>query len=369
MILNRKEVLGALQLVYPGISRKEDTDQSDCFAFRDGMVFTYNGGLSIKTNSGLPKEMIGAIKAQVFLDYFCKMKIEELDVEDKGDIFLVKGKGEWVKFVKESKFQLPIKDVETPTLWKKLPEDFLDGLRMVQECAGSNEAEFATVCVHIHPNWLEAFDNFQMCRYTLKTGFENPTIIKRDFLKHILGFNVDQFSETDRWIHFRKKPDPKNSDQPELIVSCIKAVGDYPDITEFAEGGDGWAPMKMPEGLGEKVASASISSASNVDYNHVKVVLDGEKKKVYVIGLGASSEYKGWKSIVYSGKQISFMISPKLLSGIVAKYEKCQITDGRLKVIGDNFVYCTCLSKVVEKDLDEEVKPKKKKKKLVKEGV
>lgn len=360
MKINREKILGVLELVYPGISRKEDTDQSDCFAFKDGMVFTYNGGLSIRTESGFPKEMVGAIKAQVMLDHLRKLKVEEVEVEDQEDIFLVKGKGERIKFVKEKKFQLPIKDVETPENWKKLPEDFVEGLKVVQECAGSNQAEFVTVCIHIHPEWLEAFDTFQMCRYMVKTGFLNSTIVKRDFLKHIIGFDTTQFSETDRWVHFRNKSG--------LIVSCIKAVGEYPDISEFMDGDGVWSPIKIPDGLGDKVSSASISSASNSGYNHVRVVLDGEKKKVYVIGLGAASEYKGWKGIDYTGKQISFMISPKLLSSITSKYKECQITDGRLKVIGDNFVYCTCLSRVIENDLDGETKPKKKKFKEVLDG-
>ncbi|RJQ26109.1 hypothetical protein C4577_04205 [Candidatus Parcubacteria bacterium] len=349
-------VVKALDAVQPGLSKKEEAEQSDCFGFEDGEVITYNGGISVRIKSGLPDDLLGAIKAKELSEHFRRIKADKdgmVDITDEGDIFLLKGLGERVKFVKEKKFKLPVRDVERPEKWNKLPDDFIEGIEKVQECAGTNEAEFTTVCVHIAPNWVEAFDNFQMCRFSLETGFENDTIVKREYIKHILGSKVTEFAETERWIHFRNEKG--------LEISCLKAIGEYLDITEFLEGEAEWSKLTIPEGLGDKVASASISSASS-EFNQVKVVLDGEKHRVYVIGLGAASEYKGWKDIDYSGKQLSFMVSPRLLSDITKQYDKCQITDGRLKVSGENFTYCTCLSRVVEKDLDDtEKKPKKKK--------
>lgn len=363
MKIKRELLLKALEEVYPGTSKKEDTDQSDCFGFKEGSVYVYNNGLSIRTNSGLSKDVIGAIKSKEFIDHIRRIKIEVIDVEDEGNLFLVKGRNERIKFIKEEKFKLPIGDVDISENWVKLSDNFIEGIKKVQDCAGTNEADFVTVCVHIHPDWVEAFDNFQMCRFDIKTNFKNSVIVRRDFIKHIIGYNVTEFSESDRWINFRNEGG--------LIVSCLKAVGQYPDITEFLKGeGCKWLPIIMPEGIGEKVEAASVSSA-NAEFNQVKIVLDGEKKeegkivegKVTIYGLGATSEYKGWRSIDYKGSQISFMISPRLLSDIMGKHKACEITDGRLKVVGDNYIYCTCLSKVIEKDPD--VK-KTKKKKVVK---
>jgi hypothetical protein len=368
VIVKREFLLNALQAVAGALTKKEDIQQSDCFTFKNGMVYTYNGNLAIRTKSGLPNDIEGAIKEREFLEHVKRMKVDEIEIEDKGKKLVLRGKGEWVNCSKQNEMELQLDGIENPEDWKDIPEGFLDALAVVQECAGRDEKQFATICLHITPDYVQACDGFQVCKHTISTGFENPSLIRKDSIKPILSLGVNEFCEGDNWVHFRN---PSG-----LVLSCMRVLREVP-LDALLEN-DG-VVVKLPKGLAEKVASASVSSSKNPDYNQVKIILNGEKQKMYVIGEGETTTYTAPKSIDYTGKLMSFMISPDLLIKICTKYTECQISDTKLKVTGENFEYCTCLSKAVEKELKQAeedteqpsvtVVKKKKKKVAVEAGV
>lgn len=351
-VVNREEVCKALESVYPGTSKKEDIDQSDCFGFKDGEVFTFSGRLSIRVKSGFPREFTGAIRATKMLEHFKNLKTEEVAIEDSKEKLIVKGINEKRTFLKEKKLSLPVKDVDLPKdQWKKLPEDFVDGLKIVQECCETNTSEGATSCIHIHPKWVEACNTFQICKYVLDTGFLESTILSKEVIKRVVDPKAVKFSVSDRWVHF------KNASG--LVVSCLKSVGIFPDTSEYLDLDEKWVEVRIPKGLGDRISSASISTSENPnDRNYVKITMDGEKGRLRIEGRGETTVYEGSKVIDYKGKSFAFMISPKLLLDVTRKNEKCYLSETKLKINGDKFVYCTCLSRVVEEETSKKKKSK-----------
>ena len=56
----------------------------------------------------------------------------------------------------EREVLLPVDAVEVPEKWRRLPEDFLEAVSIVQQTAGRDESQFSLTCVHISPDWVEA---------------------------------------------------------------------------------------------------------------------------------------------------------------------------------------------------------------------
>ncbi len=64
MKVNKKELMTTLEGVLPGLSKKEITDQGNCFVFKDGKVITYNDEVAVF--HPLDLELEGAVKAEEF---------------------------------------------------------------------------------------------------------------------------------------------------------------------------------------------------------------------------------------------------------------------------------------------------------------
>src|SRR5690606_2279220 len=114
-----------------------------------------------------------------------------------------KGKGRKAGIRMERKIKVPIDDLERPKSWGRLPEDFGDAINIVQHCAGKDVQQLATTCVHIHPKWIETLDGYQVIRYRVKTGVEEPILVRKDSIRHIIPLAVTKFCITETWAHFK----------------------------------------------------------------------------------------------------------------------------------------------------------------------
>lgn len=330
--INREELLQQLEAVQPGLSPREIVEQSSCFVFKDGLVMTYNDEISCSHSTNLKIE--GAVQAAPLLSLLRKMIEEEIDVQinkETGELQIV-GKRRHADLRMDKEILLPTETVERPTKWKKLPEEFPDAINIVQQCAGKDESNFNLTCVHIHPEWLEASDNYQITRYKIATPVKKPTLVRRDSIKHIVSLGMTEISETETWMHFRN-PDG-------LVLSCRRFAEQFPDLSPFLKVKG--QPATLPKGLVEATERAEIFSSENVDNDQVLVIL--KAGKLTIKGEGASGRYTEKRSIKYSGTNLSFRISPKLLIELTKRYNECQISEDRIKVDGGGkFVYVTCL--------------------------
>jgi len=344
MRIKREDFLKQLESVLPGLSAKDLIEQASCFIFKNGKVNTYNDEIACSLKSLLKIE--GAVPAMPFINILRKLQEDEIDidVDDKGSQLLIKGKRRKAGINMEQNILLPIEAVDKPKKWKKLPDNFADAISIVQPCAGTNAAQFVMTCVHITPKWVEACDNHQVSRYRIKTDVDEALLIRKESLKHIVSLDMNEFSETKHWVHFR------NSDG--LVLSCrhftLGENEDYPsdDITGILKmSGEPWS---LPKGLKEAVEKAEVFSFENVEGSNVTVHI--KKGKIKVTGKGVSGWYSEVKKSKYDGVAIQFMIPPKLLIELVQKYNECEVSENRLKVKGGKFVYVTVLGMVEEKE-------------------
>jgi DNA polymerase III sliding clamp (beta) subunit (PCNA family) len=329
MRVSRELLLKVLESVSPGLSARELLEQSSCYVFTGGQVYTFNDEVACYRKSPLALE--GAVKAKPLVDLLSKMVEDDIEIEQKDGELLVTGKRRKAGIRMEEEVRLNIDVLEEPEKWRKLPAEFSEAVSIVHSCASSEASQFVLTCVHIHPEYIEACDRFQIARYPVKSGVKEEVLVRADSLKKIIGFDMTEVSETGSWIHFRNPAG--------LTIACRRYVDVYHNLDAYITA-DGTTPVNLPGGLDEVVAKAEIFSGENAAGNLIRVDLRSDR--IVITGEGASGWFKEMKKIHYKGDPIQFLISPKLLVEVTSKSEKCGVSSGRLFIDSGKFVYASC---------------------------
>lgn len=335
MKIDREEFLRRLESVQAGLSKREILEQSDCFIFQSRRVVTYNDEVSCRGPSGLDDSFQGAAKADKLLEVLREYPDEEVEVEQTESAIRVSAKRRRSEVRMEADVVLPVDQVERPAKgsWRKLPNDFGDAVALVQPCASVGGASPIFCFVNVAPDWLEACDNLQMCRWTTKTPIESPFLLRQDSVKHVTALGMIELAQTGSWAHFRNGGG--------VILSCRRYMDEYDSdsIDKFLSASG--PPVQLPRGLADAAKRCQIFSMEDPKFNRVRV--DVEPGRVIVSGEGSSGRHMEWSKASYKGKPLSFRISPVLLMEIVKEHADVQLCPGLLKVDGGRFRYAACL--------------------------
>lgn len=353
--INRGEFLATIEMVHPGLSTKDLIQQSSCYVFQQGWVLTFNGEVACRTKTPLPPEFEGAVPADELLKCLNNLQDDFVVIGKEDNKLNIRNetsrKRLWIRM--EPEILLPIEEVERPEAWVRVPEDFDAAMRQVHKAAGNNKEEFLTVCVHIHPDWLEACDRFQACRYTIKTGASRPFLVREESIRHIVSLGMTKMGETDHWVHFRNQ---------RLIYSCRRHLEQFPDLSQlFAFRGE---PNVLPSGGVDAAKLASVFSGEDKDNNKIMVQLSSTGMLVRGEGTNGGAEVD--LEMKYKGEPTAFRINPQLLIELITNHSEngCEIGPGKLRITGEKWVYVTVLGKLKEEKSerkpDEETPPKKK---------
>jgi len=330
--INREELLTTLESVKSGLSQREIIEQSSCFIFKDKKIMTFNDEMACSYPS--PIDIKGAVQAMPLITILQKMsQDDEITIEASKTELLINGARRYAGIRLEKEILIPIDTLESPKNWTKLPKDFTEALKIVKECAGEDETQFTMTYIHLHSDYIEACDNYQIIRYKIKTHIEKDFLVRRDSLSHVVGLNATEFSETKHWIHFRS---PSG-----LVISCRRYKEEFPDMSKILK--TSGTPAILPKGLIQAAERAETFSVENMEDNQVTISLS--RNEITVLGKGTSGWYKEIKKIKYKGDSIIFTISPKLLVEIIKRRNECQISPTRLKIEDGKFIYVTCLGK------------------------
>jgi DNA polymerase III sliding clamp (beta) subunit (PCNA family) len=332
--INREELLQQLMSVQPGLSRREIIEQSSCFVFSGGMVMTYNDEIACTQKCSLNIE--GAVQATPLLAILGKLPEDELEVETTDGELILKGKKRRAGIRREKEVALPIASVDKPTKWLELPADFLEAVTLVQHSASKDESRFQLTCIHIHPKYIEACDNYQITRYKMATGVAESTLVRSESLKHVPTLGMTEFCETESWLHFRN---PNG-----LVLSCRRYKEDFPNLKDLLNFNG--HKITLPKGLADAADKAKVFTNETSDDSQVLVEL--RTGKLRVKGVGGGGWYQEVKKLAYDGPDMSFMIAPDLLIEITTRHNDAEIAEGRLKVDGGKWRYVTSLGSPAE---------------------
>ena len=330
MRVKREQLLHKLQQVSAGLASRELLEQSGCFIFESGKIFTFNDEIfcQVDYDCGIR----GAVHASQLLRVLNKRSDEEIEITCEENSFIIAGKGRKSSVAMNAEVLLDSSAVDDPAAWNELHSDFGDALEVTQGSASKDDLHFNMTCLHITPDFVEACDGFQVTRYTVSTGFVGECMIKKESADRIIGHEFKLVSETDNWVHFKKDG---------LQMSCRRWLVEYPDMDPMLNVQEG-RKATLPGGLAEAIETAEIFSSDSSTENQVLIeIKDG---KMRLRGEGPHGWHEERKKINYKGPMLSFFIAPRLMVEITKRTNDCEITDNRLKIDAGKFVFVACLA-------------------------
>ena len=331
MKINRVEILQKLEILLPGIADRDIIEQSKCFIFKDGKIVSFNDEVACFCDMDTGIE--GAVPSAPLLGLLRQLKDAELDIAMDDGILVIKGKRKKAEIIMEQEVLLQISEVDEPDEWCLLDKNFIKAINVVCKCVGNDPNKFVLSCIHITDKYIEATDNYQVIRYTIKSGVEKDCLLQGVSIGKIVHFKPVKVGITENWIHFKNKDG--------LRLSCRKYMEEYPDISAVLKV-DG-RTINFPSGLDQAVGNASIFSDQNTDVNIVKVRLSAGK--IRLEGVGITGKYMEVLKSDYNGVDSEFLINPNLLLVAAKVAKKCTVTDEKLTVSNDDFIYVTCTVK------------------------
>lgn len=334
MLIEKDKFLQILHSVQAGIVNAE-VEQGKCFAFKDNRVMTFSGEVLCRRKC--PLELTGAVEAKPLLSILGLLSDEQVDVSVLDNHLIIKGRGS-TKIRMEAEVNLPVEVVDYPKEWQDLPEDFSNAISIVSQCASNskNPDERMITCVHLHPEWMEASDRYQLCRYPLKMDLRKSILVKKDALKSLVNLGMESFGETENWIHF------KNSSG--LRVSCRRYLMEFPDLSEHLSNAEG-DTITFPKGLTEVIPKAEVF-ASSKDSSLISLKI--EPGKVIIKGEGVYGSHRETRKIHYNGPELMFWISSKILADLAKKFSEAVLVKNKLLVDAGNYKFLVYLRKSKE---------------------
>lgn len=329
MKVDRLKFLNELESVTPGLSTREIIEQSSCFVFDGSKVMTFNGEIACFQDCSV--KIKGAVQSARLLALLRKLQEDTIDVSVEKDELLIKGKGRRRGgFPLEKEVVLAVSSVKTPKHWHDLPHDFLEAVKLIQECLDKDESDFRFACMYLHPEHVDGCGKFEIARYKVAMPLKKPLLVRKEAIKYVSSLGMTSFGVAKGWIHFTN---PNG-----LALACCTYLEEYPDITPLLKVKG--TEMRLPKGLEQASDRAAVLS-QDADENHVGVKI--MQSRVEVTGRSVHGWWKESKKTDYAGKEFDFTISPQLLSYILKNYNDCILSDEKLKVKSGKFQYATTL--------------------------
>lgn len=336
-------VVDSLKKVQPGLSTKELIEQSDSFLFRKGRVFTFDGEVSVSTKSPFVDEFEGGVKAEPLLQLFDRLKDEEVEVgQEEGSLVIVGKKSKaGLPIESEVKLQTP----KPPKEWEKMDgPDFVEAVKLAEPAASDNFSRPILTCLHMTPKFIEACDNFRMTRALrskhgtseLCFSAESARTLIRGFEPTALGLGGQK---EEPWVHFRCKGD--------VLFSCRRVTGNYPDLTAKLMKVDGETLTLKPKATKAALHRAQVFSAT--EFAQDESVSVRMKEGVLQI---RSKGPRGWfkETVKAKGPDCFFHINPNFFIHALDLGCELIVAEDRVKLQGKSFTHVVCLEEVSEKD-------------------
>ncbi len=333
MNIDRKDLLRALDSCTPGLSSKENVDQSNCYCFVGGTIKTYNDEILCQHETALT--FTGAVPAKPLRELLQKMTEDEIEVTTTTDKIRIKGSRRRSEINMNPDILLPTGTVEEPSEWTEVPPAFSDALGMV---AGMVDDDQSNVFAYVHfcPGWLEATDNHQAIRYGVATGVKSNVMVRGDSCKALRGMGIASIAETETWVHWKTFSG--------LQVSVRKDTRVYPDLTEiFAQ--PKLSRVHIPGSVADILDRASpFMREAGIGGKRAQIVLS--EGKLIVRAINGNGWYEEIKDIEYDGEKLQFSADPKHIANALKLGLPCDVTASSLKLKGDAFVYVVSLEEV-----------------------
>lgn len=334
----KDEIVRVLEQTSPALSEKEIIEQSDCYVFHDNKVITFNDEIACFVEFDT-QGLVAAVKGRLLRDLISTMEEDKsITLEVVDGKFKVKGRRKATEILMQDKIILPVDEIEKPEKWRSLPDGFGDALAVVVRCADIRQGDKSLNYVHVLPDYMEACDNDQYCRWVLPVKIKAPVLIKRSAAKAISDIDPVKISDTRNWIHFRSRGGQ--------IISARKYVDDYVDWSEIVDKPVG-RPVDFPTSLIETMRRIRLV-VKDSEEEDPKVVISLTKKEVTLTAEGANVRHTERKKTTYTGPDIRFSTSPAVIETIIAQQETVHVSEDETAMLvrAGGYTYIASLERI-----------------------
>ncbi len=322
MKINIQELKKDIENLKPGLSgNKETTEQSNCFAFTEERIYTYNDEISVSIPN--PIEFEGVIPSNELMSLLVKLKGEEAETEFDDEELIIKQGRIKAGLVLQKSIEMPIDEINIPKKWYKLPSDFLTALNTCIFTTSSEMDDSVLNNIHCNKTLLESSDNERATRYVIKSKLRKSFLIPAYSAKELVKLkDIIEYYPDNEWIHFRASGD--------IIFSCRCSYETYPDTSEhFIQ--DGFE-FEFPKETKEMLEKAGIFADSDFIQDKLVQIYITPKGTFKISAQGESGWIEETKRVKTRPKsEIKFSINPQYLQQILDKTNQA--------IIGDSLVW------------------------------
>ncbi len=334
--MKTSELSRVLELVRPGLARKDLLEQATSIVFKNDRAWTFNDEVAVSVS--MRTGVTGAVFAEPLYKFLGKLPQDgDIQIEDvEGEFRFSCGRNR-AGIRKDEEIRLPVdEEIKDPQEWMDLPEDFLKALdRILFSCAQGGYRPILA-CVHITPEFVESSDGFRLtrasCRFDL-AGHNDLCVVGRN-MERLSDYHPTKFGISGNWIQFLNE---------EGVRYSVRIVdGDYPDLGKFITIEDG-QNIELPRKELEKALEwASVVADDSIRYRQ-KVDLSIQKGKMVVKGEGPDGWAEETIRMKYSGPPLRFQANPSLLKEMLILGGKVIVGKNSLKIESDEFVHVVSL--------------------------
>jgi len=337
MLINKKQLQDALEIVKPGLASKELIEQSTSFAFIKGRVVTYNDEISVSHPvPGL--EIEGAIEAENLYKFIKKIKKDEFDLTITGnEVLLTSGRSK-AGLILQSEIKLPLQsDLSQKGKWKSLPAKFVDSLNFSMIAFTRGISRGVLICAHVNKEgFVESSDGYRLIHCELGEPMPTETfLIPVSSATEMIRLHPTQIAEGKGWMHFKNEED--------TIISCrLFSEDDFPNSKALiAIKG---TRLVLPEITSEVLERAMVfSKRDHLLEESVDLTIKDNRLKV------ESKSDTGWfvEEINFKCQHtLAFSITPYLLANILQQTKECELTEDKIKFQGEDWIYVSRLRNI-----------------------
>lgn len=339
MKINRKELLGILDIVSPGVSNKESNiEQATTFAFFKDRVVTYNDEISISHPIEGMEGLEGAIEAKILYPLLSKITDETIELtRNKNSEIIIRAGRMRSGLVLQKDIDLPI-DEEIGEIedWFDAPENLIEALSFVVFAAGKGLDSPILSGVHVSSKgFVEASDGYRIARHDLvgELGINTFVIPSSNISSLAHMGKITHIAEGMGWVHFKT--------EEETIFSSRVFEEKFPNTTSWTKM-DG-KKLVLPESI-DDVLNRAMVFASRKSFLDEEILFSLEKGKFSIIAEcdvawfeeEVDAEYEG-------GENFSIRIAPAFLKDILKKTSACWIGTSKIKFNGTGWEYMSLL--------------------------
>jgi hypothetical protein len=311
MILEREELLDALNAVMPGIDKKDIIEQMTHFQFTGDNLVAYNDAIHIKYP--FKTDFICSAPAKPLHKLISSLKGERVSLKKVKGTLKIKSKetDSELNIVVENDIDHILTKIEEDLAkqkYKPIPADFTEAAHLCSFSAAKDETQGTLTCVHIKGTTIEAGDRTRCSRYVMEKKMPE-FLIRASVPNELVKYNVTRYAVSESWVHFKTEEG--------AFFSCRRVKGDYLDYDKFFDDFKG-VKVVLPEKLAEALNTLLAFSDEGWMVQPYTEIIFKKDKLVCKVQSNVGKSTRQMK-LDYNKKERSIRINPYLLKQVLDK--------------------------------------------------